>query len=101
MRRSDALLAVLVALVATATACARRERVTLEPEGTVTHTWVGESPPREPAPRAAPPAPAEGMPDADVVPEEKKAEAADPVPKTAEPPPPTRRGWTKGGSWDR
>lgn len=93
---------VLVAVLVAVPGCPRRDRPTLEPEGTVTRTWVGE----EPAPPATdveprPPtatAPAEPAPDE--IPPEEEADLEPAPPTRPETAPPTRRGWVKGGSWD-
>jgi hypothetical protein len=75
-------------VVVTLVACARPAPTVLEPEGTVTRTWIGTE-----APAPAPPA-------------EPAAETA-PAPRPAEPPPekkpdvPSGRAWKKGGSWNR
>lgn len=90
---------VLVAAIVSLSGCPGRGRPTLEPEGTVTNTWVGGAPP-PPATRESPlPAPPVAMP------EDQGTETATDGPTNPPPPPPanagSRRGWVKGGSWDR
>jgi hypothetical protein len=87
----------LVGLVA---GCGRPTAV-LEPEGTVTRTWVGSE---APVPETAEPQPDEAR----VTPSASTADAPPPRGTAAETgtsdaatPPPVRRGWTKSGAWSR
>jgi hypothetical protein len=85
-----------------AVGCAQPRRVVLEPEETVTHTWVGDKAPsaapeaRAEEPQAPPPAAPPPPAPAAAQPAASETEAAD-----AEAASPTRRPWTKAGAWGR
>jgi hypothetical protein len=86
----------LLALIVPLAGCAGRGRPTLEPEQTVTHTWVGDAPPKPEVTEDPPPAAAAE--------DDETGTARSSPPPTPTPPPAApgaRRGWVKGGSWDR
>jgi len=94
---------VVIALVVTGVAGARRPTVTVEREPTETRSWVGTgTPPRStesavtaaPSPPPAAPAPASSEPAAVATP----PAVTPPAPAEA---PGTRRGWARGGRWGR
>lgn len=88
---------VLVAMIASLSGCAPRGRPTLEPEGTITRSWVGDAPAAPAETPPPPPATAAGSTEVD------GADAMEETPAASSPAksPPGRRGWVKGGSWDR
>lgn len=99
---------VLLAAIVVLSGCSGRGHPTLEPEGTITNTWVGDAPaaPRAeqrpaPAPATLPDQTAEDLPAVDTkrVPPPPAADAK-PTP-SPEATPVRRGGWVRGGSWDR
>ena len=83
------------------TGCPGRGRPRLEPEETITKTWVGAAPPPAQEAAPAPTAPPEHTEHDPPPPEATRVPAPAPDPKPAEAAAPRRGGWVRGGSWDR